>query len=422
MKKYVNLKLIVLVLFLLLVLTLTVMGASESAKVLTIGCIAPLTGPSANAGREIRAGATMAWEEVGYKIGDYDVKLVWINDESDPEKVTRKYEQAIMQDKIDISMFTWNTAVGLAVLRLVAKYEIPHFFTCNNVDAIRPMWSSDEKYQNYTCMIWGQVSQLNRGYSIVLNDAIEKGIWKPRNKKIAIYGEDTDNGRIYAKDLKNHFESTGWEVVSEDYFNYGETSFFPLLTKIKNLDATVVAGANASGPSGAAFIKQAREVNLQSFIIVSGLGYDAKWYDLTGDASDYVLDMRPILSTEKGRKFFADFEAKYGYKPGAAAAGQHYDITRFFIRMCTEILKEYGELNREVILKFTKENLWTGKMAHEDAIVVPRYRWNTESLPGPVVGEKDFSFPIIQYYKGTATAVWPDSLKTGDLQIPDEVK
>ena len=43
--------------------------------------------------------ATMAFDRVNWKIGDYRVELIKIDDESDPEKGTRAYEEAIVRDK-----------------------------------------------------------------------------------------------------------------------------------------------------------------------------------------------------------------------------------------------------------------------------------------------------------------------------------
>ena len=39
-----------------------------------------------------------------------------------------------------------------------------------------------------------------------------------------------------------------------------------------------------------AFIKQAREVGLRSLIVADGLGWVGEWYELTGNASNGVID------------------------------------------------------------------------------------------------------------------------------------
>lgn len=428
MKK--SVKLLSLVLAALLAISfLTVTGcssensaSSSKEKVLTIGVDLPLTGPCAKAGQEFKDACEMAFEEVGYKIGDYKVKLVWIDDQSDPEKATRAYEQAIQRHKIDCGLLNWNSSVAVALMEVVAKYKIPHFFPAAAASSVNDKWHSNEKYRYWVTKGWAAPEKMCIAYVEAINSAVEKGIWKPRNKKIAIYGDDTDWGRSLGNAISKYFKEAGWEIVAEEYTKLGETDFYPLLTKLKNLDVSIVAGTISSPPSMAAFIKQARELNLKSLMICDALSETADFYNLTGSASDYVLDNRPIFTTERGKKFAADFKAKYGYEPSAIAAGQQYDYTRFFIKLANETLKKYGELNKDTLFKYAQEYLWTGKITFTDGVMCQQYKFTSESLPDPVVGEGYYIFPVIQYFGGKPKTIWPDSQKEADLQIPDYMK
>lgn len=418
--------LIVMVLVLAAALLFTGCGSKEAAKedvkTLTVGVDLPLTGPSAKAGKEFQDTVTMAFEEVGYKIGDYEVKLVWIDDQADPQKGTAAYEQAVVRDKIDVGILNWNSSVAVALMETVAKYQIPHFFGMGAAGTINEKWLSDEKYRYWINKGWAMPDKMTQAYVDTIMQAIEQGHWTPRNKKLAIYGDDTDWGRSYGESMKKRFAEAGWEVVSEDYTRLGETDMYPLLTKMKSLDVSLIAGTISSPPSIAAFIKQAREVNLNALMICDALGETADFYSLTGDASDYVLDNRPVFVSERALKFAADFKAKYGYEPSPAAGGQVYDYTRFFIKVANECLKEYGNLDKENLYKFAQERLMTGQITFTDGVVAEQYKYTSESAPDPVVGEGYYIFPVVQYFGGKATVIWPDSQKTGDIQIPDYAK
>jgi len=395
---------------------------AAAAKVLTVGVDLPLTGPSAKAGSEFKDTVTMAFEEVGNKIGDYEVKLVWIDDQSDPQKGTAAYEQAVVKDKIDVGILNWNSSVAVALMETCAKYQIPHFFGMGAAGSINEKWQSDPKYHYWINKGWAMPSKMTQAYIDTIDQAIASGVWAPRNKKIAIYGDDTDWGRSYGASMKERFTAAGWEVVNEEYTKLGETDMYPLITKMKSQDVSLIAGTISSPPSIAAFIKQSREVGLNALMICDALGETADFYNLTGDASDFTLDNRPVFATEKAQKFAADFKTKFGYEPSPAAAGQVYDYTRFFIQVANATLAQYGDLSKENLYKYAQETLMTGKTSFTDGVVADEYIYTAESAPDPVVGEGKYIFPIVQYFGGKPTVIWPDSQKTGDIKIPDYAK
>ncbi|MFZ5945624.1 MAG: ABC transporter substrate-binding protein [Bacillota bacterium] len=391
-------------------------SSGDKSKTLTIGVDLPLTGPYSKVGIEFKNAAQMAFDEVGNKIGDYEVKLIWIDDQSDPVKGVSAYEQAIQREKIQVGLLNWNSSVAVALMDVVAKYQIPHFFGLGGSDAINEKWLSNEKYRFWISKGWAQTSKMTVAYTETVKNAINKGEFKPRNMKMAIYGEETDWARSLGKSIAKEFQAAGWEVVDEQFFKLGETDFNSILTKFKSKDVSLIAGTIGSPPSMAAFLKQASEQNLNSLIIADALSENGDFYSLTGSASDYVLDNRPLFVTDKAKKFAADFKAKYNSEPSAAASGQVYDYTRFFIQIANNTLKQYGELNSENLMKYAKEKLWTGQEKFTDGILFESIEYNEQSLPDPVVGEGKYIFPVFQYSQGQPQVVWPDTQKQAPLK------
>jgi len=387
-------------------------------KVLTVGLCVPLTGGSARSGEEFKCATEMVFEEVGYKIDNYRVELVIIDDQSEPEKGTRAYEQAVQQKKIDVGLCIWNSSVGPAVMEVLAKYKIPHFFSYAAAAVNNEKFHSDPKYTYFTTKAWATPSKLmSLAYTSTFKQAMDSGVWNKANNKIFIYGEDNDWGRDFGASVGQGFKDIGWEIVGEEYFKTGDTDMYALLTKIKNSGAHVMAGSATTTPSVAAIIKQAKEVNLKALMICDGLGYIGDWYDLTGDSSDYVLDSVPVFATPQSKEFAERFKEKYKLEPSAACAGQQYDFTRFFIKVCEETLALYGELTSATLYEFAKAKIWTGECTFTDGIIMDQIKYDAESIPDPVVGEGYYIFPVVQYFGGEPYAIWPDSQKEADLKL-----
>ena len=69
-------------------------------EIFKVGFLGPFSGPSAQTGKQFKGGATIALEEIDYKIGPYTIEPVWVDSQSDPAKASQAYEQAVVQDGI----------------------------------------------------------------------------------------------------------------------------------------------------------------------------------------------------------------------------------------------------------------------------------------------------------------------------------
>ena len=393
-------------------------GGSE--KVIKVGLVVPLTGGSARSGEEFKLATEMVFEDAGYRIGDYKVELVIIDDGSDPDTGTRAYEQAIQQSGIDVGLCIWNSSVGSAVMEVLAKHQFPHFFSYSAAAIVNEKFHSDSKYTYMTTKSWATPSKLmSEAYVSTFQQAMESGAWDKSKNKIFIYGEDNDWGRDFGASVGQGFKDIGWNVVGEEYFRTGDTDMYALLAKMKSSGADVVAGSATTTPSVAALIKQSQEVNLKALMICDGLGYIGDWYDLTGDASNFILDSVPVFATPEAKAFADRFRSKYNLEPSAACAGQQYDFTRFFIKVGEATIAEYGELNRETLFRFAKERMWTGQFTYKDGIIMDEIKYDANSIPDPVVGEGYYIFPVVQYFGGEPFAIWPESQKEAQLKLPE---
>jgi branched-chain amino acid transport system substrate-binding protein len=392
--------------------------AAAPSKVFKLGVDGPFSGPGAKNGEEFKRSFQMAMEAINYQIGDYKIQPVWIDDQSDPAKGTAAYEQAIVQDKIEAGVLNWNSSVAVALMELTAKYKIPHFFGFGATEVVNETFASNpDKYGYWMNKGWPSPAKLSVAYVAALEDAIAKGSYKPAAKTVALTGEDTDWGRSFLKAIKGQFEEKGWKIVAEEYFPIDQSEFTPLMTKLKELDPAVLVVSSVATPVSSAAIKQADQAGLKSLIIADGLGWAGNWYELTGKASNFVLDQIPQLATAKGKAFATAYETKFGDKPSPSAAGLAYDGTNFFIAMANEVIKQNnGELTGDNIYKFVKDKVWTGEWTYKDGIVMPEYKYTKDTIPDPVVGPGEYMFPVLQYFDGQSKIVYPNDIADQPLK------
>ncbi|MCG8566151.1 MAG: ABC transporter substrate-binding protein, partial [Desulfobacterales bacterium] len=332
----------------------------------------------------------------------------------------RAYEQAALKENIDVSMINWHSSVAIALMNVVSKNRIPHYFGIGAAGTINEKYHSDPKrYSYWIGKGWPEPTKTTVGYAQMIEDAMAKGVFVPRNKKFVVFGEDTDWGRSVGKGYKKVMEDIGWECVSEDYFRPDETDFYPLMTSYKKKNVSVMIGTNSVPPSVAAFVKQKAEVGVPALLFCEAMADSGEWYDLMGPASNGAIEGRATWVTPKHKAFASKFKSIYGFEPSAAAGGQVYDYSRFFIKCLKAALKEYGSLNRKTLYKFGQEFVMTGKIVSDSGIVHDSLSYTPNNYPDPEFGPGKWMFPIVQYFNGHPNVVWPPSQKTGELIVPD---
>jgi branched-chain amino acid transport system substrate-binding protein len=389
----------------------------EATQTFKLGILGPFSGPSARTGDEFKGAANIAFSDINWQIGPYKIEPVWIDSQSDPAKASQAYEQAVVQDGIQAGVLNWHSSVAVAAMEVTAKHQIPHFFGFGATETVNETFAADpEKYGYWTTKGWPTPEKLSIAYVQALEEAIASGAWSPEAKTVALFGEDTDWGRSWAGGIKGQFEDAGWEIVAEEYFPLEATDFVPLLNKLKEQNPAVVAGTSTALAATSGVIKQADEVGLESLIVMDGLGWLGEWYELTGDASNYVLDQIPGWATDEGKEYAERFEAENGFPPSPSAGGLSYDGCGLFIAAAQDAYEMYGELSSETLYKFVQEQIWTGEWTYTDGIVMEEYAYPAEVAPDPVGGKGKFIFPVLQYFDGEGKIIFPPEWAEQELQ------
>jgi len=390
-------------------------------KVLNFGVMGPFTGPSAKVGTQFKGSTTLRLEEINYKIGDYTLKPIWIDSQSDPAKAASAYAEAAERYQIQAGVLNWHSSVAVAVMDVAAQYKVPHLFAFGAATTVNKKWHSDTKYNYWGMKGWPVPGILVPSYVEAINHAVSTGKFKPKHgKQVAILVEDTDWGHSSGESITKKFEETGWKVVFKDYFSFTQQDFYPVLGKIKKLGADVFFSTTTATAPTTALVKQIDEVDLGAITIIDGLSWSGDWYKMTGAASNRVLDMAPKMVSKKYLDWADNFQKRFGLVPSSSSGGLSYDGVAFMIKLLQRTYEKYGELNKKLIHKVMIEEVNTGKLAFTEAdgaLIMKSYTTNADVLPDPKGGTDAFFFPVVQYKDGKEFIVYPPESAERKLEI-----
>jgi branched-chain amino acid transport system substrate-binding protein len=389
-------------------------------KVLKVGLMGPFTGPSADAGNNIKNSLLMKLDEAGNKVGDYKLEIIFIDSQSDPAKATGAYVEAIERKGMQVGLGGWHSSVAMAVMDQAVKYKIPHMGSMGAAQTINERFNEDPKYKGHWFKYWSSTFLITELYFDFVNWAIENTSWKPGKKIAALCAEETDWGRDWNKGAKEHLKKFGWEIAMEDYTQIGQTDFYPLLSKYKKAGIQLVTTTNTAAASVSAYIKQAREVGLQALPIVDGLGWVGNWYELTGRSSNGIVDMN-VKFTPRSEDYRQKFEKKYKFKPSPSSGGISYDAAGHFLKLLKRTLELHGKLDSETTHKTMLDEMIPGKLTYgydDGAIMMKEYKFTEETYPDPVTDADHWFMPVIQYKGGKPYIIYPKDLAEMDFMPP----
>ena len=108
-------------------------AAPAFAETIKIGFVTTLTTGGAVIGNDMKKAVELAVETIGGKMGDFDVEIVFGDDEFNPEKGRAATEQLVLQDDVDIvAGYIWSnvlyvlsssaiSSAGLCVATILSK-------------------------------------------------------------------------------------------------------------------------------------------------------------------------------------------------------------------------------------------------------------------------------------------------------------
>lgn len=396
----------------LMVLAPQMLHAQGGGKPLKVGAMGPYTGPASRAGSAIKQGIMMALEDARAN-GEVpvivdgkarDIEIVWVDSQSSPEAAVKAVIDAVMRQGVEFMISGWHSSVAMAVMDAEAPFKIVHLGHLGESQYIAEKIDRDpKKYQGWF-KSWPSSPKLTGLYAEPLQYFQERGLWRPANNRAAVMVEDTDFGRGWGEALLAGLKQAGFDPLPYDVTAVNETEFTPLLSKYKAQQVSLVAMTSTGNIGASNFVKQFRSQGVKALLLGHGLRHISGWYELTGNASDYVIAMDSPMPIALWQHLWVNrFKSKYNEEPHIAAAGLQYDYTR----MAIKALNEAGTLDFDALTRLISEAIYKG--------VWNRYRFSIG--PGPhalsanevMTGRfmEGFFFPMAQLLQGKAKIIWP---------------
>jgi branched-chain amino acid transport system substrate-binding protein len=329
-----------------LVLSLGQFAQAARARVIKLGCAISFTGVESRTGKLYRDSYDMAVEKInksgGIKVGkhNYQLKIVYYDDKSDPTESSKLVEKLIAEDKVNFLLGPYSSGITIPDSLVAERHKVPMI---EGGGASEKIFSHGNKY------IFGTLPPAGQYFKTTLEML---KTFSPAPKTIAILYADDKFDISVAEGTDKLAKEMGFDVVLYEKYAEHATDFNSILTKIKALKAEVALVAGHTEES-LNFTQQAKELDVNPKLISMTVGpSEADFRKSLGKDADYIYGVAS-WSTQmnfKGslfkdtQEFVKDFKAKYNYDPDYHNASAIADIAIY-----KDAIERAGTLKREKV-------------------------------------------------------------------------
>ena len=296
-----------------------VQAGVAAAEELTIGMITTLSGPGAGLGVDIRDGFNLALADLGGKFGEFDARVIEVDDQQKPDVAVQLTERLLSRDGADIITGTVWSNLALAMLPAVARAGKIHISP--NAGPSQLAGSQCNRHFFNTAF---QNDAVHEATGKVVADAGIQRVW--------LMAPNYPAGQDALRGFRRAYDASGGEVMDEVYTQLGQLDYAAEIADIQAARPEAVYFFYPGG-MGINFLKQWAQ---------AGVGDEVKLYasafsvsqDILPAVGDAALGVQsaahwsPDLDAGINQRFVEDFSAKYGRLPSLFAA-QGYDTALF---------------------------------------------------------------------------------------------
>ena len=375
-------------------LSMVVVGLAwpaDAQQPVRIGAALSLTGSYSVLGQNQHRGYQLCTKHVNEQGGvlGRKIEFVFYDDQSQPATAVRLYEKLITQDKVDLIIGPYGSAVSEAAANVAEKYKMPM------VVSVGAATSIFKKGRKYVFMVLSPAEGFLEG---LIDMAARRGL-----KTVAFINEDTLFAKSTVQGSIELAKKKGLQVVFVEAYPKGTTDFSALLTKVRAADPDML-GAATFFDDAVAITRQMRELNVNPRMYGVTVGGDVpRFYELLGRNAEFVYgatQWEPELPYPGSKEFYEAYKkefpgADYSYHSAAGYAG---------CQLLVEAVKRTGSLESEKIRN--------ALLRLETKTVLGSYKVDQD---GYQVGMISVMF---QWQEGRKVIVWPDELATGKPRFP----
>lgn len=213
------------------ILASTVAAASAQAQVV-VGIITSLSGPVSSIGIPYARGYA-AWEAGGTEVAGEQLKLIQIDDASDPSAAARAAKKLIEEDHVDVVLGAASSPASLAVYGVTSEAKVPLIITANAlVPGDKGAWEITIP-QPAELMVAADVQMMK----------------KANVHTVAYIGYSDAWGDLVYNALMHSVQGTDIKVIMNERYARNDTSVTPQVLKIiaAHPDAVLTGGSGSPG-------------------------------------------------------------------------------------------------------------------------------------------------------------------------------
>jgi branched-chain amino acid transport system substrate-binding protein len=368
-----------------LVILAGALPAGAQSEPIRIGASLSLTGAYAKPGLYGREGYALCQKQLneGPGVLSRPVEFVIYDDRSDPQTGVRLYEKLITEDKVDVVMGPYSSAISEAVANVTEKYKKVM------VAPLAATTSIFKKGRKYAFMVISPAEVYLEG---LVDLAAKRGL-----KTIAIVNEDTLFPKTAALGTAELAKKRGLQIVLQEAYPKGNTDFSALLTKIKAANPDVIA-ASTYFDDAVALTRQMKELNVNPKMYGVTVGGDLpEFYDLLKQNADYIYgatQWEPTLPYPGQKEFMAAYTTKFKHDPSYhAAAG--YAGCQIYLEAVKRAATLDADKVRDQLLKLEMRTILGDYKVDADGFQIAH------------------KMVLFQWQDGKKVTVWPDDMAAG---------
>jgi branched-chain amino acid transport system substrate-binding protein len=403
---------------------------TASQGTIKVGVIASLTGPASNVGTNMWQSAQVAADKInadgGVTLKDgtkAKLQMIVGDDESTQQGGQKAATKLITDDKVDILVGGYSSAVTSSYEQTIAEFKIPYIVTGASSPIITPRTDIYTSYIFHNCPTTDTYGQYTTSFiDQVMRPAINKkfSFASDRPLRLALIYQDTAFGKGVQSAVNNTITSKklNIQLVSQQSYKMGESDFRTPLTAVKaaNPDAVYLA---AFPNEGAPIITQARkDIGLNTIFLNVENNDNAQFYkDLGQYGEGAIIESRfspyvaPAGAVSAAQSSFKNsYFARFGTYPDMMGAS-----TSDGVFIAAQAIGNAGTTDKTAVrnaLASLKMPQVVEPMRDQTISFSPDFResgfdlWMEQLAFNQTLGE---TRPVI---------VWPDNLKTTDFVLP----
>jgi branched-chain amino acid transport system substrate-binding protein len=372
-------------------LPLAMAPAAAQGKPLVLGASLSLTGIYADGGKYCLEGYSLAIKQINAAGGvlGRQLALKYYDDQSDGATGVRLYERLINEDKVDVIVGPYGTAITAPTTNVAEKYKMP--MICPETADVA-MFSRGYRY------IFQALGPVQSYLFGVLSIAHDRGY-----KRLAVIGGDIAFAHSLANAVPVMARGFGQAVVYQEFYPGNASDFSSIVEKVRAANPDVVLAMSFPNDS-VGILRQLKVANYAPKMFYEAIGASDPQFpkNVGSDAEGTYSSVSWNIAAKDpaNRAFMKSYEEEYHRAPDYHAAANFACI-----QVVSAALKKIGSVDQE--------KLRDAYATMQFPTILGTYK--VEPRTGIQLGYLSY---IIQWQHGKQMVVYPSNVADGKPVVP----